>query len=154
MLNLILILHSLLRWAAIAFGLVAIGRAAAGLTKTPATWIESDAKFSRLFAISLDVQMLLGILMYLFFSTITTSAFQNMGEAMGNSVVRFWIVEHPTIMLVALVFAHIGVARARKMVNPNGKHRTTLIFLGISLALILYGTTLTWSLAERPLLPF
>jgi hypothetical protein len=154
MLNLILILHSLLRWAAIAFGLVAIGRAAAGLTKTPATWSESDAKFSRLFAISLDVQMLLGILMYLFFSTITTSAFQNMGEAMGNSVVRFWIVEHPTIMLVALVFAHIGVARARKMVNPNGKHRTTLIFLGISLALILYGTTLTWSLAERPLLPF
>jgi hypothetical protein len=154
MLNLILILHSLLRWAAIAFGLVAIGRAAAGLTKTPATWSESDAKFSRLFAISLDVQMLLGILMYLFFSTITTSAFQNMGDAMGNSVVRFWIVEHPTIMLVALVFAHIGVARARKMVNPNGKHRTTLIFLGISLALILYGTTLTWSLAERPLLPF
>ena len=154
MLNLILILHSLLRWAAIAFGLVAIGRAAAGLTKTPATWIESDAKFARLFAISLDVQMLLGILMYLFFSTITTSAFQNMGEAMGNSVVRFWIVEHPTIMLVALVFAHIGVARARKMVNPNGKHRTTLIFQGISLALILYGTTLTWSLAERQLLPF
>ena len=154
MLNLILILHSLLRWAAIAFGLVAIGRAAAGLTKTPATWLESDAKFARLFAISLDVQMLLGILMYLFFSTITTSAFQNMGEAMGNSVVRFWIVEHPTIMLVALVFAHIGVARARKMVNPNGKHRTTLIFLGISLALILYGTTLTWSLAERQLLPF
>ena len=154
MLNLILILHSLLRWVAIAFGLVAIGRAAAGLTKTPATWSESDAKFSRLFAISLDVQMLLGILMYLFFSTITTSAFQNMGDAMGNSVVRFWIVEHPTIMLVALVFAHIGVARARKMVNPNGKHRTTLIFQGISLALILYGTTLTWSLAERPLLPF
>lgn len=154
MLNLILILHSLLRWVAIAFGLVAIGRAAAGLTKTPATWIESDAKFSRLFAISLDVQMLLGILMYFKFSTITTSAFQNMGEAMGNSVVRFWIVEHPTIMLVALVFAHIGVARARKMVNPNGKHRTTLIFQGISLALILYGTTLTWSLAERPLLPF
>ena len=154
MLNLILILHSLLRWVSIAFGLVAIGRAAAGLTKTPATWIESDAKFSRLFAISLDVQMLLGILMYFKFSTITTSAFQNMGEAMGNSVVRFWIVEHPTIMLVALVFAHIGVARARKMVNPNGKHRTTLIFQGISLALILYGTTLTWSLAERQLLPF
>ena len=154
MLNLILIIHSLLRWVAIACGLVAIGRAAAGLTKTPATWSESDAKFSRLFAISLDVQMLLGILMYFKFSTITTSAFQNMGEAMGNSVVRFWIVEHPTIMLVALVFAHIGVARARKMVNPNGKHRTTLIFQGISLALILYGTTLTWSLAERPLLPF
>jgi|TARA_B100002003_G_scaffold162166_1_gene150535 uncharacterized membrane protein (DUF485 family) len=154
MLNLILILHSLLRWAAIAFGLVAIGRAAAGLTKTPTTWIESDAKFSRLFAISLDVQMLLGILMYLFFSTITTSAFQNMGEAMGNSVVRFWIVEHPTIMLVALVFAHIGVARARKMVNPNAKHRTTLIFLGISLALILIGTPWPGSPAERPLLPF
>ena len=154
MLNLILILHSLLRWVSIAFGLVAIGRAAVGLTKTPATWIESDSKFSRLFAISLDVQMLLGILMYLFFSTITTSAFQNRGEAMGNSVVRFWIVEHPTIMVVALVFAHIGVARARKMVNPKAKHRTTLIFLGISLALIFIGTPWPWSPAERPLLPF
>ena len=153
MLTLILLLHSLIRWVAIILGLVAVARAVSGVS-SKGGWTDSDAKFGRLFAVSLDVQLLLGLLMYLFFSTITTSAFQNMGETMGNSVVRFWVVEHPTMMMAALALAHIGVARARKAAEPFAKHRTALIFLGVAWLLILVGTPWPFSAAERPLLPF
>ena len=152
MLTLMLALHSLIRWAAIAFGFVIIIRALSGMSK--GSFEDADGRFGRLFAISLDVQMLLGILMYLFFSTITTSAIENLGSAMSNSVTRFWIVEHPTMMLAALVFAHIGVVRVRKAPEAKAKHRTGLIFFGIAMLLILLGTPWPFSVAARPILPF
>tara|TARA_B100000586_G_scaffold143117_1_gene103677 strand:- start:1055 stop:1504 length:450 start_codon:yes stop_codon:yes gene_type:complete len=147
-----LALHSLIRWAAIAFGFVIVIRALSGMSK--GNFEDADGRFGRLFAISLDVQMLLGILMYLFFSTITTSAFENLGSAMSNSVTRFWIVEHPTMMLAALVFAHIGVVRVRKAPEAKAKHRNGLIFFGIAMLLILLGTPWPFSVAARPILPF
>ena len=152
MLTLMLALHSLIRWAAIAFGFVIVIRALSGMSK--GNFEDADGRFGRLFAISLDVQMLLGILMYLFFSTITTSAFENLGSAMSNSVTRFWIVEHPTMMLAALVFAHIGVVRVRKAPEAKAKHRNGLIFFGIAMLLILLGTPWPFSVATRPILPF
>ncbi len=152
MLTLMLALHSLIRWAAIAFGFVIVIRALSGMSK--GNFEDADGRFGRLFAISLDVQMLLGILMYLFFSTITTSAFENLGSAMSNSVTRFWIVEHPTMMLAALVFAHIGVVRVRKAPEAKAKHRNGLIFFGIAMLLILLGTPWPFSVAARPILPF
>ena len=152
MLTLMLALHSLIRWAAIAFGFVIVIRALSGMSK--GNFEDADGRFGRLFAISLDVQMLLGILMYLFFSTITTSAFENLGSAMSNSVTRFWIVEHPTMMPAALVFAHIGVVRVRKAPEAKAKHRNGLIFFGIAMLLILLGTPWPFSVAARPILPF
>ncbi len=151
MLTLLLILHSLVRWAAIVLGLMAIFRAFAGMSK--GRFENTDGTFGRLFAVSLDVQMLLGILMYLFFSTITTSAFENMGSAMGNSVTRFWLVEHPTMMIAALALAHIGVVRVRKATEPKAKHRAALIFFGIAMLLIVAGTPWPFSTAARPILP-
>ena len=142
-----LALHSLVRWAAIAFGFAIIIRSFSGMSK--GSFEDADGRFGRLFTISLDVQMLVGTLMYLFFSTITTSAFENMGSAMSNAVTRFWIVEHPT-----MVFAHIGVVRVRKAPEAKAKHRAGLIFFGIAMLLILVGTPWPFSLAARPILPF
>ncbi|MCS5702107.1 MAG: hypothetical protein NZ847_05725 [Acidobacteria bacterium] len=152
MLTLMLALHSLVRWAAIAFGFAIIIRSFSGMSK--GSFEDADGRFGRLFTISLDVQMLVGTLMYLVFSTITTSAFDNMGSAMSNAVTRFWIVEHPTMMFAALVFAHIGVVRVRKAPEAKAKHRAGLIFFGIAMLLILVGTPWPFSLAARPILPF
>ncbi|HAK56921.1 MAG: hypothetical protein QF463_13800 [Vicinamibacterales bacterium] len=151
MLTLTLILHNLVRWAAIGLGAMAVYRAFAGLSS--GRFEEADGKIGRFFAISLDVQMLLGIMMYLFFSRITTSAFENMGSAMSNPVIRFWLVEHSTMMVAALALAHIGVARVRKGTQPKAKHRAGLIFFGIAILVILVGTPWPWSTVARPILP-
>ncbi len=150
-LTLLLALHSLARWAALSLGLMALIRTFSGTSEGNFGFPDENRKWGRWFAISLDIQILLGLLMYLFFSTITTSAFENMGSAMSNSVTRFWMVEHPTMMVAALALAHIGVARARKA--PE-KRRAGLICFGLAMLLIVLGTPWPFSTAARPLLPF
>ena len=98
MLPLALTVHSLLRWAVILLGAWAVSRAKRGwFFGRP--WTEGDDRAGRLFVIGVDVQVLLGLLLYLVLSPITTGAFQNMSDAMQDSGVRFWVVEHLAAML-------------------------------------------------------
>jgi hypothetical protein len=132
----LLLLHSLLRWVVIFNGAYAVVGASRGRARSAGRW----------FAIALDVQVLVGLLLY-WVSPITSSALANMGAAMQNRVVRFWAVEHGFTMLVALALAHIGLARAKK-----GKGGAALMFL---LALIAVLIGIPWPALPygRPLLP-
>jgi hypothetical protein len=66
----------------------------------------------------MDVQLLIGFLLYLFFSPMTTGALRDFGSAMGNSVLRFYAVEHLFGMVVAVIIAHVG-ARSRAATGPR-----------------------------------
>ena len=56
-----------------------------------------------LFMVALDVQMLLGLLLYLVLSPLTTELTRNMGAAMGDPALRFWAVDHAATMFVAVL---------------------------------------------------
>ena len=64
--------------------------------------------------IALDVQMLLGLLLYGVLSPYTAAAMKDFGAAMRDPVLRFWAVEHLTMMLSAVVLVHVGRVLARK----------------------------------------
>jgi hypothetical protein len=148
-----LALHSLLRWIVLAAGLVALGRAVEG-ARGRKEWAAGDEKAGRWFVGALDVQMLLGLALYLRLSPITASAFQDFGAAMGNSVLRFWAVEHIAGMVIALVLAHVGRGRIRRAADAARRHRTAAIFFGLALVAIL--VTIPWPgmRAARPLFRF
>ena len=55
------VLHSLLRWLVIAFGLVAVYRAMSGVTGHR-PWTPFDDRAGRLFVIALDMQTLVGLI--------------------------------------------------------------------------------------------
>jgi len=153
MLPLTLTLHSLMRWVVILLGLWVVGRAKFGwFFKRP--WTEADDLGSRFFVIAFDVQVLLGLLLYFVLSPITTGAFQNMGAAMQNSVVRFWVVEHVTGMLVALALAHIGRVRVRRATDGRSKHWRAVWFFGFALLIVLLATPWPFMPVARPLLPW
>jgi hypothetical protein len=118
----------------------------AGFYAVAAAFARRDARPGRWFAISLDVQVLIGLILY-WLSPITSGAIGNMGEAMQNRIVRFWAVEHVTSMIVAVALAHIGVARARK-----GKGGAAVLFL-LALLAILAGIPWPFMPYGRPLLP-
>src|SRR5918993_3385248 len=105
MYSLVLNVHSWMRWIVIATCLWSILRAAMAGGRP---WTPADARASRLFMITLDIQMLLGLLLYLVLSPFTRQAMSNMGEAMKVSSLRFFVVEHLFGMIVALALAHIG----------------------------------------------
>jgi len=153
MFSFVLALHSLMRWAVVLLGLYATGRAKLGwFFKKP--WSGGDRTAGLLFTIAFDVQVLLGLLLYFVLSPITTGAFRNMGAAMQNGVVRFWVAEHITIMLVALALAHVGRVRLRKAASDRARHFTAALFFGLATLLVLIGTPWPFMPVARPLWPF
>ena len=105
----VLFLHSWVRWLALVAGVgatfAALGAGGAALSRAE--------RWGRIFMIALDVQMLLGLLLYGLLSPYTAAALKDFGAAMREPVLRFWAVEHLTMMLAAVIVAHVGKVLAR-----------------------------------------
>lgn len=136
-------LHNIMRWVVVLAAVAAIVMAWVGVFNRSA-WTKPNANVGRLFSISFDVQVLIGILLYAWLSPITTTAFSNMGAVMSNSVQRFFVVEHLLLMVVAAVLVHIGVARGRK---TNATLQPAIFY---TVALIAVIAAIPW---DRALLP-
>ena len=134
----VLTIHSLVRWVVVIAGIAAVIMAYAGWFGNR-RWTSSTVRLNMLFTTFLDLNVLLGIFLYIILSPITRGAFQNMGDAMRDSNVRFFTVEHLLIMLVAVVVAHIGSSRAKKAADDKGKFKQAAIFFTIAMILIFVG---------------
>jgi hypothetical protein len=130
--------HNLFRWLVLLAAVFAIALALAGwLGKKP--WTKKDNMAGLLFTIFVDIQFVIGMILYLFVSPFTKAAFADFGAAMKNSVLRFYAVEHILLMVAALVLVHIGKVKAKKEIVAWKKHRTAAIWYGIAFILILAG---------------
>jgi len=128
--------HNGLRWLVLLAFLVSIVLACSGWFGKR-NWKKSD-KLSGLFlVIFMDLQFLIGIVLYAFISPITKAAFVDFGAAMKNADLRFYAVEHILMMVIALILMHIGRAKSKKNVAPWKRHRSAAIFYSISLLLVL-----------------
>ena len=131
----VLTIHSWLRWLVILLGLIAFVRAATGAAASK-PWTPADDRAGFWFSIALDVQFLLGFILYVFLSPFTHAAFADLGAAMKNPGLRFFAVEHMVGMLIAIALVHVGRARARKT-DSLRRHRVTAIFFALALVVIL-----------------
>ena len=136
----ILIVHSWLRWAVLAAGLAAALRGGSDRNDTGGKW----------FTILLDVQLLLGLLLYFALSPVTGAALEDFGAAMRVAPLRFFAVEHTFGMVLAVILAHIGRGRVRKAA-PEKRGRTALIFYGLALVIITASIPWPGMPAGRPL---
>jgi hypothetical protein len=96
----------------------------------------------------MDVQIVLGLVLYGVLSPITQSAFAHMGDSMSPS--RFWAVEHHHDARGARV-AHVGVSRARKAATDAAKHRIALIFFVLALVVVFAAIPWPFMADGRPL---
>lgn len=128
----VMLLHSWLRWAVLLVAAIAVLRGLSGWNGTR-PWTPSDNRAGAWFTGLLDLQMLLGLLLYFFLSPLTLAALQDFSGAMRVSGLRFWAVEHVFGMLVAIALAHIGRARIRKTADERRRHRVAAIFFGLAL---------------------
>jgi hypothetical protein len=152
MYSIVLSAHSWLRWAVVLLGLFAVIRAIAGWqNRTP--WTPGDERMGLLLMIALDVQVLLGLLLYFVYSPYTALAMEDFGNAMRSSDLRFWAVEHGFGALVGLALLHIGRARVKKTTDSLRKHRTTAIFFSLALIAILVAIPWPGTPHARPLIP-
>lgn len=146
--TLVLVLHSWLRW-------IVLGLVLASLVLAAKKDDGPTARRLSTFAISsIDVQLLLGILLYAFLSPVTKAAFADFGAAMKNGATRFFAVEHIFGMLIAGVLAHVGHALAKKAPDAAAAAKKRLIFYAISLVILFVSIPWPFYPAARPLFRF
>ena len=136
--------HNLFRWLILIAALVAILFAFTGWFGKK-EWKKKDNLVGLLLTIFIDIQFLVGIILYAFVSPVTKAAFADFGAAMKNADLRFYAVEHILIMIIALAVVHIGRSKSKKAATPVKKHRVAALFYTIGLILIL--SAIPWSRA-------
>ena len=132
----LLFLHGLTRWVVVLGGLWLLFAALSSMGRTSSAQVSPVRVPWRVYMGGLHLQLLLGVLL-LFISPLALAAWADMGAAMKVRPMRFFSVEHTTMMIVALVVAQMGAVRARKAIDAARAARTTLVFGGISLLIIL-----------------
>ncbi|MFO7624329.1 MAG: hypothetical protein R6V73_08250 [Anaerolineales bacterium] len=148
MYGVVLALHNILRWVVVILAVVALVRAYTGwLGKRD--WQPADRKFGSFFAISMDIQLLVGLALYFFLSPITQLMFQGqMSLVMGNDQMRFFGVEHLFYMILGVVFVHLGTILSRRAEQPLIKHRRAALWFSLVAVTLVVGVP-WW----RPLFP-
>jgi hypothetical protein len=143
----ILALHNIVRWIVVITAILALVRSYRGWLRK-GDWTDADRRAGVFFTSAMDTQLLLGLLLYLFFSPITRAALSNFGAAMRDPGARFFALEHLLYMFVAVVFAHLGSAFSKKAAQPADRHRGAAIWYTLAALAIVLG--MPWT---RPLLP-
>ncbi len=147
----VLTLHSIMRWLIILAALFAIIRAITGLSFRRG-WMQMDDRAGFWYTMFLDIQVLLGLILYFFLSQITTGALQNFAAAMSDATARFFTVEHVAGMIIAVVIAHVGRSLSRKAPTARQKHRRALIWYSLSILVILAAIPWPFLSYGRPLI--
>ena len=122
-------------------------------TYTCVVW-NGNTHVGRRLTMTADLQLLLGLGLYALSPTVH-SAMADMAGAMKDASLRFWAVEHLSLMLLAVVFIHIGRAGSRRK-GPSDRlrHRKAAIFFGLALAAIFLAMPWPWLVENaRPYLP-
>jgi len=147
--NIVLSLHNIIRWVVVILGLYAAIRAFLGWYGKK-DWTDVDKKNGLFFAIAVDLQLLLGLLLYFVYSEWALKAIlrQGMAFVMGQSEFRFYAIEHAFYMLLGFIFAHMGSSLPKKVDDPRAKFKRASIWIGLAILLILAG--IPWT---RPLFP-
>ena len=133
--NYTLVIHNILRWAVLLFGVWAVF-AALGAVVSKRAYKSSDNKVGLFFMISCDIQLLLGLILYftgMWFEKVKSG----MGTVMKDPLERFFAIEHALMMIVAWLLVHVGRSMVKRGGSDAQKHKRTLIYFGIALVLIL-----------------
>jgi len=146
MASLLLALHNTVRWLVLLAAVLAFVRALKGIGGA-VDYTTGAKRAVALFTVSTHVQFGLGVLLY-FFSPNVRHAMADMRFAMTDPGTRYFVVEHPTLMVLAIIVATVTGIVARRGPDDQVRHRRAAIGVGVALALLLAG--IPW---HRPLLP-
>ncbi len=151
--SILLPLHSIIRWVLLLTALFAIARAFSGwLGKKE--WLQTDYRAGMWFTMAFDLQLVIGLLLYFAASPLVASALQNFAGAMKSADLRFFAIEHETLMVLALGISHAGRTLSRRATNPLAKHRWAALLFSLALLVVLIAIPWPFSAVPRPWIRF
>lgn len=149
MYNTLLALHSLTRWLVLVSLVFAIFCSYFGwLLNRP--YLKFDNSVRHVTATIAHIQLVLGIWLY-FISPITSYFLHHFNTAVHERTIRFFGMEHVTMMLIGITVITIGSAKAKRKNTDREKFKTMAVWFTIALLIIL--SSIPWSfspLISRP----
>lgn len=124
--------HSGLRWIVLVLLVLAVIKAAGGLSGNKS--FDGARKLGLFALIATHVQFVIGLVLYFLSPKV-----QFVAETMGDSVLRFYAVEHLVTMLIAVVLITIGYSRSKRALTDVSKYKTLFWFYLIGLVIMLSG---------------
>ena len=128
-------IHSYWAYLALLFLIFAVYNAVTGLTKKR-TFTDKDLRIGLFTLIISHIQLLIGLAWY-FMSPAYKALKADSTVVMGNSESRLLAIEHPLMMIIAIVLITIGWSKHKKKTEDAAKFKTFTIFYGLALLLIL-----------------
>jgi len=138
--------HSLLRWVVLLMLALGTVRGARGWA-AQLPYGRTDRVISLAALIAVDTQMVLGLLLHVWLSPITRAGWGDIGTAMKDDTLRFFLVEHPFAMALAVVAVHVGRRRQKRAATDSALH--AVLAVSSLVALVLVGIGMPW---DRPML--
>jgi hypothetical protein len=124
-------IHSGLRWLVLLFIIAAIVNACLKLTGKSSLNFK-DYAFNRLAMMVIHLQLVFGLVLYFISPKVVFSA-----ASMKESVLRFFLVEHIGLMIIAVILITIGYIKSARTDNEIKKHKLILGYYSIAFLLIL-----------------
>ena len=122
--------HSGLRWILlISFILSIVVLYKASKKSTPSNKIKSYVLFTLIIS---HIQLIIGLILYFISPKVVFQA-----ASMKNSVLRFYLVEHISLMLIALILVTIGYVKWKKAIEGTTKMKSLFWYYTIALLVIL-----------------
>lgn len=132
--------HSGLRWVVLMLLIVAIVNAAT--SQSSGKYLKKDKMINLFTMIFLHIQLLIGLGLYF-----TSDKVKFVSGMMGDTLLRFFAVEHIFGMIVAIALVTIGRSKAeKKLKGSRDKHRK--IMNSYLFALIIIIATIPWPFRE------
>ncbi|MEZ7876707.1 MAG: hypothetical protein QMB86_06860 [Polaribacter sp.] len=127
--------HSYWAYLVLAILIFAVINAILGLSKKK-QFTDKDLRIGLFALIVSHIQLLIGLVWY-FMSPWFNALTEDAGAVMKEKSLRLLAVEHPVMMILAIVFITIGWSKHKNKTTDSAKFKTFAIFYGIGLLLML-----------------
>lgn len=123
--------HSGLRWIVLALIVWALFKSTTG-------WVgrkdygKGDRIAALLALIFTHIQLLIGLALYFISPKVSFES-----GVMESHILRFYTVEHMSMMIIAIALITIGFSTAKRLSDSVAKHKRIAVMYGIALALII-----------------
>ncbi len=128
--SLLLLTHSVFRYFILIFLLIVILRALVGIVNKKEFSKTDDQASLGLFILT-HMQLLIGLILYFISPAVIFES-----ASMKNPEARYWLVEHNTMMLIAIVLITLARTTSKKMNLAASKHKRLFIFNILALLII------------------
>ena len=129
-------LHSGWAYIVLLILIFAVFNAVSGLS-SKREFKDKDLRISLFTLIVSHIQLIIGFLAYFFSAQFGYLKDNGMGAAMKEAPVRYFVVEHPLMMILAIVLITMGFSKHKKKESDQAKFKTISLYYGLALVFVL-----------------